>query len=254
MIAFPVDGLHLTENGPFGRQSNIYAALKYTCLPFFYSPPAMQTKSYVAAPLAALRAGLLAALCACVTFSALAEKADRNKPMNAEADSLRYDDVKQTSVFTGNVVITKGTMIIRADRVEVRQDNEGFQFGTATSSGGKRAFFRQKRDVGDEWMEGEAEMIVYDGKADTVTFSRNANMRRLRGTVVADEMQGALINYDNSSDVFNVSGGGPAGAAGSPSGRVRAVLSPRTAASAPAAPAAPGAPLRPSTSLGGEKK
>ena len=28
-----------------------------------------------------------------------AEKADRDKPMNAEADALRYDDLKQTSVF-----------------------------------------------------------------------------------------------------------------------------------------------------------
>jgi lipopolysaccharide export system protein LptA len=206
-------------------------------------------------PFFSLQALLLALACL-LAAPVHAEKADRTKPMNAEADSLRYDDVKQTSVFTGNVVITKGTMIIRADRVEVRQDNEGFQFGTATSTGGKRAFFRQKRDVGDEWMEGEAETILYDGKADTVTFNKNANMRRLRGATVSDETQGALITYDNTSDVFNVAGGTTA--AGAPAGRVRAVLSPRTSAStpssAPATPAAPGGALRPSTTLGGEKK
>ncbi len=195
-------------------------------------------------------------LCALAMGSAWAEKADRTKPMNAEADSLRFDDVKQTSVFTGNVVITKGTMVIRADRVEVRQDNEGFQFGTAVSSGGKRAFFRQKRDGGDEWMEGEAESILYDGKADTITFTRNASLRRLRGTNVTDETQGALITYDNTSDVFNVSGGAAASGPGNPGGRVRAVIGPRAAAPAAASPSAPasGAPLRPSTSLGGEKK
>ncbi|MFM7330529.1 MAG: lipopolysaccharide transport periplasmic protein LptA [Brachymonas sp.] len=192
--------------------------------------------------------------------TAWAEKADRQKPMNAEADSLRYDDVKQTSVFTGNVVISKGTMIIRADRVEVRHDHEGFQFGTATSAAGKRAFFRQKRDSGDEWIEGDAETIIYDDKADTVTFSKNAQMRRLRGAAVSDEAQGALITYDNTSDVFNVAGT-PSGG-GAPAGRVRAVLSPRNTASAPNATAAPaaapggasGAALRPSTALGGEKK
>jgi lipopolysaccharide export system protein LptA len=192
----------------------------------------------------------LLALACSVMGSAFAEKADRTKPMNAESDSLRYDDARQTSVFTGNVVITKGTMIIRADRVEVRQDNEGFQFGTASSTGGKRAFFRQKRDSGDEWIEGEGETIVYDGKADTVSFNRNANLRRLRGAAITDETQGALITYDNTSDVFNVSGGNAA-SAGNPSGRVRAVLSPRVAASAPAAA---GAPLRSSTTLGGDKK
>ncbi len=203
----------------------------------------------------ALRASVLSLACALGLSAAYAEKADRTKPMNAEADSLRYDDVKQISVFTGNVVITKGTMVIRADRVEVRQDNEGFQFGTASSTGGKRAFFRQKRDGGDEWIEGEAEVIVYDGKADNVSFNRNANLRRLRGATLTDETQGALITYDNTSDVFNVSGG-TASSAGTPGGRVRAVLSPRNAASAPTAspPATPTAPLRPSTSLGGEKK
>ena len=194
--------------------------------------------------------GVLVALTA---SSAWAEKADRTKPMNVESDSLRYDDAKQTSVFTGNVVITKGTLVLRADRVEVRQDNEGFQFGTATSTGGKRAFFRQKREAGDEWIEGEAESIVYDGRADNVSFRGNANLRRLRGATLTDETQGALITYDNTSDVFNVSGGN-ATSAGNPSGRVRAVLTPRTASPTSTAPPAAGAPLRPSTTIGGEKK
>ena len=202
--------------------------------------------------------------CACLLASSAAwsEKADRAKPMNAESDSLRYDDVKQISIFTGNVVITKGTMIIRGDVVEVRQDKEGFQFGTATALGGKRAFYRQKRDAGtgDDWIEGEAETILYDGKADTVTYTKNATMRRLRGAAVNDETQGAVITYDNTSDVFNVLGGAGAGnaATGNPGGRVRAVIGPRAAASASPAPATPptpaGAPLRPSTNLGGEKK
>jgi lipopolysaccharide export system protein LptA len=52
--------------------------------------------------------------------AAHAEKADRDKPMNIEADALRYDDLKQTSVFTGNVVLTKGTILIRGARVDVR--------------------------------------------------------------------------------------------------------------------------------------
>ena len=206
----------------------------------------------------ALLCGLLVLGLNLLSASAWAEKADRDKPMNAEADSLRYDDVKQTSVFTGNVVITKGTMIIRGDRVEVRQDNEGYQFGTASGSSSKRAFFRQKRDMGDEWIEGEGEVIVYDGKADTVTFTRNATMRRLRGAAVADETHGAQIVYNNSSETYSVSSGTASGslASGNPGGRVRAILSPRPAAGAASAPAtspASGTPLRPSTSLEDKK-
>eukprot|EP01041_Mallomonas_annulata_P018906 gene18906-38037_t len=66
-----------------------------------------------------------------------AQNADRDKPMNAEADALRYDDLKQTSVFTGNVVITKGSIIIRGERVEVKQDPEGYQQAVSIAAPGK---------------------------------------------------------------------------------------------------------------------
>jgi len=187
---------------------------------------------------------------------AAAEKADRAKPMNIEADALRYDDLNQTSVFTGRVVLTKGTIVIRGARVDVRQDPEGFQYGVVTAEPGKRAFFRQKREGVDEYIEGEGEVIEYDGRADRVKFIRRAELRRYRGATVTDESSGNLITYDNSTDVFAVDGGGASGASG---GRVRAMLSPRDAAPAqPGAaagrPAAPSGPLRPSTSLGGAQK
>jgi lipopolysaccharide export system protein LptA len=182
-----------------------------------------------------------------------AEKADKNKPMNVEADSLRYDDLKQTSVFTGRVVLTKGTILIRGARIDVRQDPEGYQYGVVTAEPGKLAFFRQKREGLDEYIEGEGETIDYDGKADRVKFINRAELRRYRGSTLADEIVGSLITYDNSSDTFAVDGG-PASTA--PGGRVKAVLSPRVPASAPvaAAPAAPPAALRPSVTLDGAKK
>jgi lipopolysaccharide export system protein LptA len=169
-----------------------------------------------------------------------AERADRNKPMNVEADSLKYDDLNQTSVFTGRVVVTKGSIVIRGARVVVKQDPEGFQFGTVTAEPGKKAFFRQKREGVDEYIEGESDSIEYDGKADRVRFVGRAEMRRLQGATVQDETSGALITYDNTNDQFSVDGS-PAsgGAAANPGGRVRATLAPR--ASSGAAPAAAGA-------------
>ena len=183
-----------------------------------------------------------------------AEKADRNKPMNIEADALRYDDLKQTSVFTGKVVMTKGTIVIRGARVDVRQDADGYQYGVVTAEPGKLAFYRQKREAVDEFIEGEAEIIEYDGKADRVKFIKRAELRRYRGATLNDEMVGSLITYDNTTEVFNVDGGPASPATG---GRIRAVLAPRGSASAPAGaasgPAAP-AQLRPSTTLDGGKK
>jgi lipopolysaccharide export system protein LptA len=192
---------------------------------------------------------------------AQAEAADRAKPMNIEADSMRYDDLKQTSVFTGNVVATKGSIIIRGDRIDVRQDPEGYQYAVVTVGPGKLAYFKQKRNVGaDEWIEGQSQEIDYDSRADNVKFIRDAVMRRLLGATPNDESSGPLIVYDQSNDTFTVNGAGlppNAGVATQPSGRVRAVLTPKPVAPAPApssaAPAGkPAAGLRTTTTLGAE--
>ena len=189
---------------------------------------------------------------------AWAENADRNAPMNAEADALRYDDLKQTSVFTGNVVITKGSTIIRGERVEVKQDPEGYQQATVTAAPGKLAFYRKKRDGVDEFIEGEGERIEYDSRQDVVRFIRSAVLRKFNGAVLADETTGSQINYDNKTDVFSVDGGPQNKSASNPSGRIRALLSPRVVGPAaggptPAVPAQP-ATLRPSTAIGADKK
>ncbi len=198
--------------------------------------------------------------CLVASGVAVAERADRNKPMNVEADALRYDDIKQTSVFTGRVVLTKGTIVIRGGQLDVRQDAQGFQFGVVVAEAGKLAFFRQKREGVDEFIEGEGEVIEYDGRADTVKFIKKAQLRRFRGASLNDEMTGGVILYDNTTDVFTIDGGVARGTTGAPGGRVRAMLTPKPDASVPV-PAPPGAPaqqlapvLRSTTTLGGEKK
>ena len=196
---------------------------------------------------------LIATLAMAVALPAAAEKADRDKPMNAEADALRYDDLKQSSVFTGNVVITKGTTLIRGAQVDVSQDPEGYQKAIATAAPGKLAYYRKKRDGVDEYIEGEGERIEYDSRADLVKFINRAVVRRYKGATLSDETTGQLIVYDNNTDVFTVDSGGRNRSAANPGGRVRAMISPRAPASAPAAApssAAPAPVLRPSTTLG----
>lgn len=186
-----------------------------------------------------------------------AEKADRNKPMNVEADALRYDDLQQTSIFTGRVVLTKGTILIRGAKIDVRQDAEGYQFGVVTAEPGKLAFFRQKREGLDEFIEGEGETIEYDSRADTVKFIKKAQLRRYQGARLNDEMTGSVILYNNISDVFTIDGTVAKGSPGAPSGRVRVMLTPKpdAAAPAPSSAATPSAPaLRATTTLSEEKK
>ena len=202
-----------------------------------------------------LHVPLLLALCLGATGLAHAERADRAKPMNIEADLLTHDDKQKLSVFTGNVVLTKGTIVMRGGKLEVRQDDAGNQFGVLFSAGNKRAFFRQKREGLDEYMEGEGQTIHYDSKADTVRLVQQAEIRRLMGTRVADVITGSDILYNNTTEIVTVDGGarssGEGAAAAAGKGRVRAVLTPQTPAGG--APAAGSQPLQPTDRLNKER-
>lgn len=172
----------------------------------------------------------------------LAERNDRDKPVNIEAERMTYDDLRQVNIFDGKVVLTQGTLTILADRIVVRQDPEGFQHGTAEKGPGGFAYFRQKREGVDEVVQGWGDRIEYDAKGEKADMIGRA--RFLRGV---DEVRGNTIRYDGRTEFYSVNGGaaGPGGAAGGVApaagndGRVRATIQPRSAAAAPA-PAKPG--------------
>jgi len=181
----------------------------------------------------------------------VAERADRLKPMVVEADGEGVLDLqRQVLVYTGNVVITQGSMLLRAERLELRTLPDGHRAALALGTASRPASWRQGREGLDETVEGSADRIEFDGRADTLRFVGNGNVRRLRAGVVADEITGERIVWDNAAEVFRVEGG--AATPTNPGGRVRAVLSPR--AEAPAAPVASapsaGAALKPSRKLG----
>lgn len=140
------------------------------------------------------------------------------------------DRIRNRYLASGNVVMSQGTLVIRAHQAEVSETPDGYAVAVLTSNPGQKASFRQKRDGVDEYIEGSADRIEYNSKLDTVRFIGNAVMRRLRGTLVADEVSGALITYDNLAEVFSAAPDAEGG------GRVRMTFSPRSApASAPGA-------------------
>jgi lipopolysaccharide export system protein LptA len=152
---------------------------------------------------------------------AMAEKADRDQPVRLEADKVTIDDARQIAVFEGNVVLRQGTLVIRGDRMEVRQDKEGFRFGTTW---GNRAYFRQKRDGVDEYIEGWADRLEYDGRAETMKMFARAQVKRGQ-----DEVRGNFISYDAKSEFYQVMGGAKTAAdAQKNGGRVRAIIQPKS--------------------------
>jgi lipopolysaccharide export system protein LptA len=148
---------------------------------------------------------------------ALAEKADRDKPTQVEANKMSADDARRLNVFEGDVVVTKGTVRLTADRLVVRQDAEGFQLATAT---GKPAKFRQRQDPkpGEKegiWVEGEALRIELDDRNQKIELFDKARVNR-----GGDEVAGDYIFVDQRADFYQVS----SGKGSEKQGRVKAII------------------------------
>jgi lipopolysaccharide export system protein LptA len=171
---------------------------------------------------------------------ATAERADREKPLNYEANTGECDDLKQVCVLIGDVVLVKGTMRATGERVQIRKDPEGYQHGVIIAAPGKLAIFRQRRDVSrpgvEEWVEGYAERIEYDEKADTVKLVSRARVRLLENDVQRDELRGDSIVYDQRNAKYYVTGGSPSGTPNA-NGRVRGTIGPRSQTPPPGTPA-----------------
>jgi lipopolysaccharide export system protein LptA len=151
-----------------------------------------------------------------LSLPAFAEKADREKPVHLEADNVTLDDIKKISVFEGNVLLTQGTLMLRADRVEAKQNGDGLQ---NVSARGNPVNFRQKRDGVDEYIEGFASQVDYDSVQSVLLLTGNARLRK-----GGDEIRGSQISYDAKTEFYKVIG--QQGAAG-PSSRVRVIIRPK---------------------------
>ncbi len=170
-----------------------------------------------------------------MSANAFAEAADRNKPIELEADSVIVDDAKKISTYIGNVILTQGTLVIRAAKLIVREDNNGFQHSTST---GNPTTFKQKREGKNEYMTGSGKRIEYDGRMDKVQLYTKAWVKRGEDIVYGD-----YISYDANAEYAEVLGGQKSESAGPSSGRVRAIIQPKNKPkSTPSAPSSSKSP------------
>jgi lipopolysaccharide export system protein LptA len=170
-------------------------------------------------------AAVITAIVLLPAFPAHAEKGDREKPINVEADRFSMDDIKKVQIFEGKVVMIQGTMQLRTDKLVVTEDPDGFQKGVATGGANGLARFKQKRDGKDEYVEGEAERIVHDTRSEKTEFFVRAWVKSGQ-----DEVRGHYISYDAPTEKYLVTntGSGAKSTAKESQARVRAIIQPRS--------------------------
>ena len=178
------------------------------------------------------------------SLSASAERADSLKQAKIDFGDAHIDEVTQTRIFTGNVVLTRGTLLIKADKAVLKESPEGYMSVILTAAPSQPATFRQKRDGGNDlWVEGQAQRIEYDERTELVKLFSNAIVRQLENGRLSSEVDGAFISYDNRTEVANVRNDA-SGQTKPGQGRNTLIIAPRRT-TAPAGGAAPAAPAGP---------
>lgn len=170
--------------------------------------------------------------------AARAERADSTKPTIIDADSATGNEVTQVRTLIGNVILQRGTLLIKAGRAVMKNDPEGYSYTTFYADPGKLATFRQKRDGGDIWDEGEAERIEYDNKTEIVKMFSKAKITTLDNKRKTQEVQGPYLSYDSRKEVYSLEND-VSGTTKANGGRVRIVIEATPPAGAPAAAPAP---------------
>ncbi|MGL4668652.1 MAG: lipopolysaccharide transport periplasmic protein LptA, partial [Saezia sp.] len=148
---------------------------------------------------------------------------DRKEPIHVEADQMQYDSQNKVNRYIGNVIASQGSLLIRSAQIEIRQDQDGYQLGSATGSTNKKVFFSQNRNLQKERIEGEAARVEYDGRTATLKLVGDAVLRRYRNGVLTDQTAGGTITYNDNTGFFTVESGKNSNSA---SGRVTSVFTP----------------------------
>jgi lipopolysaccharide export system protein LptA len=162
---------------------------------------------------------LLCLLLASYATQSIAERADRDKPIQVDADHVTVDDANQVSTFDGNVQMRQGTLLIEGTKIVVTQDKKGYSKIVAT---GQLAHFRQKRDGVNQFSEGFGERIEYDNFIEIANIVGQARVKR-----DGDDVKGEHIIYNTKTGVFKVYGSSSQDPDTTGQGRVQIIIQPK---------------------------
>lgn len=180
------------------------------------------------------RCYLLLALCAALCVPAMAQDTSPAEEPDTLvlSDTLTYDDTKRESIFTGNVIMTRGNMTLHSDRLVMREDEQGFQYGTATVDKSKLVYIRQEDPAKFEVIEARGLRGEYNGKTSEVEVIGQAIVTRFVCGKPFDTIKGEKVVFNQKTDTYHAYSG-PQSAA--PGGRVRSLAQPRAKSDAAAA-------------------
>lgn len=116
----------------------------------------------------------IALLLLAIALPSMAREGDRDEPATIEADRVEIERPEGVSRYYGDVVFVQGTLRITGDEMILRSPGGVVQYAETR---GQQATVRQQTDAG-EWVDAEADVIVYEADEQLITLTGDAVMRR----------------------------------------------------------------------------
>jgi lipopolysaccharide export system protein LptA len=163
---------------------------------------------------------------ASITSNVRAEKADQDKPIILEAEKVSVNDVQQIYDLSGQILLTKGSILITGEKGNIKVDPQGYEYVDIQGNPKATASFRQRREgLANEFMQGRGQTVTYNAKTELLTLTGDANLKRLNNMQMLDQLRGWKIDYDDITQRYQVYPSKDAKAEDLP--LARAILSPR---------------------------
>lgn len=171
-----------------------------------------------------IEVAVLAACLLCVR-DGLGLAADQDKPIEIEADYAELRKNERQTIYSGNVIVTQGSIRMWGDKLTVFYD-ENDELKEAILEG-KPARFKQRPDGREEDFEGEALRMEYRTQDERLHLIKQGKLTQGRSVFT-----GPLIVYDTKNSILTGQSRAPSAAdsgaaADKPAGRVRMVIPPK---------------------------
>jgi lipopolysaccharide export system protein LptA len=123
----------------------------------------------------------------------LALSADKDQPIQVEADTVEIDDRRGMSVYRGNVRLTQGSILLRADTLTVHHPQRKLE--KAIAEGGP-AHYQQDLDDNQGQVKAQAQRMEYSAGEQVIVLSGRAQLWQN-----GNQFNGNHIRYDMQTDV-----------------------------------------------------
>lgn len=151
-------------------------------------------------------------ICPCFAF---ALKGDEKQPLQIDADQATLDQKQMVSVFSGNVVITKGTLVVHASKGVASQDTAGDR---VLILDGSPVTFVQMGDDGEK-IEGQGNNFNYNSKSHLAVLTGRARIKKGKNIVIGD-----VLTYNSDTQVYSAQSTMGNGVTKKSGGRITVIL------------------------------